>query len=856
MMVGPYRILRHLGAGGMGEVFLAHDPRLGREVAIKRLRPESGLDPERRARLLREARVAAALNHPSIVQVFDLLEEEDGTASIVMEYVPGPTLHQLLKGGPPPVAEGLRLATAVAEGLACAHQRGVLHRDLKAENVLLPPEGPAKIADFGIARRVLGHLPGGAADETLTREGRVVGTPRAMSPEQACGDAVDARSDLFSFGVLLYEVFGGRSPFLGSTGSDTVRRLLGHDPPPVDQLRPGLPPELTDLIQELLEKSPELRPRSAAEVVDRLRACAALAPGEVTLLDAAPGPAAPPRAGSAPNSAGGRRPRLAVAALGAVLALAALLGFWLLRSSPPPPLSVAVLAPRLGGVAEGEETAFLAFALRGAVQSTLASFEGIFPKSLAEVDAVAGTPIQVARAVAADELVEASFACRDRSCSVELARLRGEDGAATWSGSVEVPLGDSLTAARAVGVLLRRGYAERRRRPGVPDLQVSPADYAEYLQVLRAVEGRSVQDVQPLLARLAAIRRGSPGLIDADLLEVTLLGQRFSSSRDPADLERALELLRSARERAPGDPEVWFRTASMELLAGRLDEATATLDAFERQAPGDARVLDLRARLLERRGRPHEALALAGAAVERHPSWVRLYEHALLAWRHGEVAAARASLERLLAGFPGNERGRQLLATLELTNGDPARAAALFEELTARSPDPGLRVNLGLARMLQGDPNGAARALEEAVATERSYLFLLNLGQARLLQGREEEAAALFRELLERSEVQGEPGDWQRLTARGQALAHLGERRQAVAAAQEALRLAPSSGQAAFEAALVYALVGDQTAALVNAERARDLGFQAPGWFRLPWFEPLLADPAFRQLAARPGSPV
>jgi tetratricopeptide (TPR) repeat protein len=293
----------------------------------------------------------------------------------------------------------------------------------------------------------------------------------------------------------------------------------------------------------------------------------------------------------------------------------------------------------------------------------------------------------------------------------------------------------------------------------------------------------------------------------------------------------------------------------VELLAGRLEEAEATLDDFERQAPGDVRVLDLRARLLERQGRPEDALALSREAVERHPSWVRLYEHASLAWRQGEIAAARASLERLLAGFPGNERGRQLLATLELTNGDPARAARLYEELTARSPDPGMRVNLGLARMLLGDADGAARAIEQAVAAERSYLFLLNLGQARLLQGRQGEAAALFREVLERSEGDPAADDWQRLTARAQALAHLGERRQAVAAAQEALRLAPGSGQAAFEASLVYALVGDETAALVNAERARDLGFAAPAWFRLPWFEPLLADPAFRRLAAPRASP-
>ena len=847
--IGPYGVIRPLGGGGMGEVFLVYDPRLDRQVAIKRIRAGSAPGSEPRVRFLREARVAAALSHPALVQVFDLLSE-DGLDHIVMEYVPGSTLRQALADGPFSLADGLAVALPVAQGLAYAHERGVVHRDLKTENVLLSPDGRVKIADFGIAR-----LLGEGEGETLTQAGMVLGTWRVMSPEQVCGDPVDARTDLFSFGVLLTELFTGKSPFLADTGSATAQRILNHRPPPVHEVVPGLLPDLSGLIDHLLEKDPLLRPRDAGEVVERLRRLApsGLETGEATVLPATSAERTPARAGTSPTPAidsrpvRSRRTRVLGIAAAALIILAA--AFLLLRREQTP-LSVAVLAPVAQEETGGEESAVLAFTLRGALQSTLTSFEGVFPRGTTEVDAVSGKPAAVARAVAADEVIETSFACQARSCSVEVSRLRGTDGAATWSGQIRVPMEDPLTAARAVAVLLREAYPERRARPGAPGLRVAPEDYAEYLAVWRALVEGTGGGSGPLLERLAAVRRSSPDLIDAYLLEATILVNQFSSTRDAGLLARASALLAEAEARAPGDPEVGYRHAYVELLAGRLDEAEALLAGFERRVPGDVRGLDLRSRLLERRGRPKEALAAARAAVERQPSWVRLQELGHLAWRQGEIALARETLGQLLERFPDNRQGRQLLATLELTNGDPARAASLYEALAARASDPGLKVNLGLARMLLGDYDGAARAIEEAVRAERNYLFLLNLGEARLLQGRKAEAGALFREVLALSGNDPSQEEWQILTVRAQALAHLGERREAVAAVQEALRLAPGNGQVAFEASIVYALVGDETAALVNAERARDLGFEAPAWFLLPWFDPLRTEPEFQKLIA------
>ncbi|HEX6898923.1 MAG TPA: protein kinase [Thermoanaerobaculia bacterium] len=849
--IGPYQVLRRLGAGGMGEVFLAHDPRLERRVAIKRIRSESGSDPARRARFLREARVAASLSHPALVQVFDLLEE-DGADNIVMEYVAGSTLFELLRRGPLPLAEGLRIAVAVADGLAYAHRQGVLHRDLKTENVLLTPEGEAKIADFGIARRL---FAGDGESGTLTQAGAVLGTPRAMSPEQVCGDPLDARSDLFSLGVLLYEVFGGRSPFQAVSGTETVRRILQHRPPALAGAIPGVPPDLSELVEDLLEKDPDLRPRDAQEVAGRLRVIAAGLPaGETTLAPSAV-PALPVQAPPATTVTGpGRRWlwRGALAAGGLVLAGTS--AFHLLSlSDPGRPLHVAVLAPRLQTGTPDEETAFLAFALRGAIRSGLTSLEEVFPRSEGEVDAVTGTPVQVARALAVDEVIETGFACRGRSCSVELTRLRGEDGAATWSGRIEVPIDSPYTVAQAVAVLLNQGYPDSKPRPGVSALRVSPEDYSEYLSVRRALSGGG--RAPDLMKRLAALRGRSPEFVDAYLLEASVeTNLYFSSSRDPALLDRALWLLTRAQTLAPGNPEVHFTRAYTEIRAGRLAEAEATLAAFERSAPADVRVLDLRALLAERRGRPEEALVSYRRAVELQPSWGRLYELANLAWRQGDAATARKSLETLLDRYPENDLGRQLLAAIELTEGDPRRAAGLYEEVVARRPEPGALVNLGLARMLMGDYAGAAEAMAEAHdRVPGNYFYLLNLAQVLWLQGRGEEAGAMFRRVLALSDADPARDDWQRLTVRAQALAHLGRRQEAVAAAQEALRLAPRSGQVAFEAALVFALVGDRTAALVNARRAHQLGFDGAAWFRLPWFETLAAEPDFRRLiASRP----
>jgi len=275
--LGGYRLVSTLGQGGMGEVFLAWDERLHRHVAIKRIRSDIEVEARHRARFRREARAAARLSHPAIIQVYDILETDDGDC-IVMERVEGPSLAAALARGEVDRELALRLGAEIADGLAAAHARGLVHRDLKPENVLITPSGHAKILDFGLALLLWGEAPRGESGEggegdpsaALTQAGALVGTVHAMSPEQASGRPVDHRSDLFALGGLLYEMLGGRAPFRGANLLDTLRRVTGEEPVPLARLCPDLPPALVELVEALLAQQPRDRPQNARLVADAL----------------------------------------------------------------------------------------------------------------------------------------------------------------------------------------------------------------------------------------------------------------------------------------------------------------------------------------------------------------------------------------------------------------------------------------------------------------------------------------------------------------------------------------------------------------------------------------------------------
>jgi len=260
--IGNYRIERELGQGGMGIVYLAEDLRLGRKVALKAIAPSFSHDEKRRERLRKEARAAARLSHAGIATVF-ALEEIDGDLYIACEYVPGRTLRAELEDGEMGVDRVLDVAARLARALEAAHAQQVVHRDLKPENVVSTTDGGVKILDFGVARLV---EPFDRASMRLTEAGMLVGTPAYMSPEQVEGKEVDSRSDVFSFGVMLYELATGVHPFEGTSQASTIGRIMAADPSSLKQVRPALPAELDRIVRKCLRKRPEERYQSTADL--------------------------------------------------------------------------------------------------------------------------------------------------------------------------------------------------------------------------------------------------------------------------------------------------------------------------------------------------------------------------------------------------------------------------------------------------------------------------------------------------------------------------------------------------------------------------------------------------------------
>jgi hypothetical protein len=369
--LGPYRILAPLGAGGMGEVYRAHDPRLGRDVAIKVLSPHLAATPEARARFEREARTISQLNHPHICTLHDI-GHQDGTDYLVMELLEGETLAHRLEKGPLPLAEVLTLGAQIADALDRAHRAGVVHRDLKPGNVMLTKSG-AKLMDFGLARAAgLSAAAPGVMTESptvsrpLTKEGTIVGTFQYMAPEQLEGKEADARSDLWALGCVLYEMATGKRAFEGDSQASLIAAILDREPRPITELQPLSPPALERIVKHCLEKSPEARFQSARDLAFDLESVIPVAAG------VAPAGAVTP---AAPRRRAGRRIAAAV-----LLVLGA--------------MSIAFVAGRLGrsGIDASRVTYTRLTVQRGRVQNARFSADG---KTVLYSGAWSGLPLEV-----------------------------------------------------------------------------------------------------------------------------------------------------------------------------------------------------------------------------------------------------------------------------------------------------------------------------------------------------------------------------------------------------------------------------------------------------------------------------
>src|SRR5579872_4522142 len=272
--LGPYEIQSSIGAGGMGEVYRAHDARLDRTVAIKVLPASFSADPDRLQRFSQEARAAAALNHPNILSIFDIGDNQ-GAPYVVSELLEGETLRDRLRTGPLPIRKAIDYALQTARGLSAAHEKGIVHRDLKPENLFITNDGRVKILDFGLAKLTRPEATGSADAPTMhniTEPGLVMGTVGYMSPEQVRGKAADPRSDIFSFGTILYEMISGKRAFHGETPADTMSAILKEEVPELSETARNVPPGLERIVRHCMEKNPVQRFHSAGDLAFDLEA--------------------------------------------------------------------------------------------------------------------------------------------------------------------------------------------------------------------------------------------------------------------------------------------------------------------------------------------------------------------------------------------------------------------------------------------------------------------------------------------------------------------------------------------------------------------------------------------------------
>ncbi|HEX3528576.1 MAG TPA: protein kinase [Thermoanaerobaculia bacterium] len=840
--IGHYRLERRLGRGGMGEVFLAWDERLKRWVALKHIRPDSDQRQDQLDRFLLEASSAGQLSHSAIVQIHDLVPDPPGHA-IVMEYVEGETLcDRIAAAGPLPVREALRLAREIAEGLAAAHSKGFIHRDLKTENVIVTPQGQPKILDFGLVK----PIETAAEDPALTRKGVIVGTFRSMSPEQACCEPLDERSDLFSLGVLLYEMLSGRTPFRGKKDSDTVRRVIADHPPALSAVRDSIPQGVSDLVDRLLAKSRDDHPPNARVVIRRLQDLEASLPASSSdsvseMMTAEWSTTARPdeRQSRPLTSTGGmsvNRRRRHVVAVGAVALLAVLLGvaMFIVRRPPVRPIRVMVMELEVPAGTQDPRLELTAQGVRAAANATLASLEGV--SAIEPLRQSQKTPEEIANSGGADEIITGRVDPNGEQGRVTLTRVqvRGK-GKQTIDktlpfdvrmGSADLPL-----LIKAVAKYTRKIYPDHAPRPGATDLGASDSDYAQYLAVKRDRDRGDINLTDDLI-RLDGVLRSSPNFLEAKILAAKISLYLFQIQHDQHFAEKAREIVRSAEKLAPEEPRVLILVFQCDLEEGKIEEAEGTLQQLDQLLPGDPDIAALHAELAEKKGQTEEAIAALRTAVLLAPTWQNLYTLADLEAQTGQIREARQHFELILDQSHDNVWALDGLARIELFYGDLDRARKSYEDVARTSPQSRSFVNLGLVNFLLHNYQPAMAAFHQALSIEpNSTVSLLDLADTELEMGQQDKASAHYQQAL-KSLDESPKGTLTpaKLMIKAQCLAHSRNTQEAVQIVQKTLSQNPNNSQFLLDAALVYCLTNQRDLAISYTKAALEKQVQ-PTWF-------------------------
>ncbi len=776
--LGHFRLHSLLGKGGMGEVYLAEDSKLGRKVALKLLPAAFTQDKERVRRFELEARAASALNHPNIITIYEI-GEADQTRFIATEYIAGQTLRALLKQGVLPLDTVLDVGTQVASALAAAHEAGILHRDIKPENIMVRPDGLVKVLDFGLAklteesgRRGEGEkgrrgeedatlplsppLPHSPSPLLSTMPGIVMGTPRYMSPEQARGQEVDARTDIFSLGVVLYELVAGRAPFVGATASDVVAAILTHEPAPLGDYRPDAPRELERIVRKCLEKEREQRYSAAQELlVDLKQLKRALESGApVTIAESQ-----------------ARRPRLrlsrrwlAIAALALLVAITTLSYRSLFRGTPSAPeiKSLAVLPlENLSGDAAQE---YFADGMTEAIIGNLAKIRALRVVSRPSVMRFKGSRkslSEIAQELKVDAVIVGSVQRASGRVKITAQLVYAATDAHLWADEYERDLSDVLKLqseiARAVAAEIRIQVTADERARLAAARSINPQAHEAYLLGRYHLSKNNEQDWQQAIAHFERATQIAPdyaaafaGLSDVWLqrgvfavkpfkeiepharaaalqalklneqlpeAHTSLANLKFYNDWDWAGAEAAFK---RALELDPGGLDVHRSYGHLLMCLGRHDEAVREGQIAAQLDPLSSETQTALGRFLYRARRYEEALLHLQRAIEREPRSIGAN------YRLGDVYVQLRRYAEAIAVF---EKGRALTRADSTFQAAIVRVYALTgRQQEARQMISGLKVEPGAMAEVYtalGDKDEAFRILARAIDERNSLLVTL-----------------------------------------------------------------------------------------------------------------------------------
>jgi serine/threonine protein kinase/Flp pilus assembly protein TadD len=648
--LGHYRVTTSIGAGGMGEVYRATDTKLGRDVALKVLPADVAGDPERLERFQREAKALAALDHPNIVTIHSV-EETGGVHFLTMQLVEGQPLDRLIPGGGLPVDRLLAIGEAIADALAAAHERSIVHRDLKPANVMVTTQGRVKVLDFGLAKVVdkgaRGNLD--AATALQTRDGVVMGTVPYMSPEQVAGRTVDLRTDIFSLGVMLYELATGSRPFIGSSSAAVVSAILRDRPAPVSDRRADLPPDLDRLIGRCLEKDRDRRIQTARDVRNELDALA-----ERRLPSGAR-----PRA----DAAAGRR---------------------------------SIVVVPFANLSPDPDNEYFSDGLTEEIISDLSKVKALSVISRTSAMQLKGAKKDartIGRELGVQFVLDGSVRKAGNSLRITAQMVDAATDAPVWSDKYSGTVDDvfevqervSREIVKALDITLTSDEHRRLSERPIADARA----FELYLQARQELRRYAVDRALALLGEAVRIEGETPPLV-ALLTWLKVVMVRSGMSPDRAPIEEALRLARGLLTQAPDAPYGHSMLGHIEYERGRLPEAVHHCKLSLKREPNDSDTLLMMCVSYVGAGQNTDARETARRMVACDPlspiSWMAA---GLVPWFEGQRGQGIADLERGLEIDPQNfivhwaaGYAKALVGRLP----DAARHAKALSDLSAANP--------------------------------------------------------------------------------------------------------------------------------------------------------------------------